>query len=51
MTDVDRQIARTSELLDRTREAARKGEYEKFKTSTKFDGTTKNPHWLTKAEI
>jgi predicted aldo/keto reductase-like oxidoreductase len=38
-------------LLDRTRDAARQGEYEKFKTSQKFDGTSQHPHWLTRAEI
>jgi aryl-alcohol dehydrogenase-like predicted oxidoreductase len=38
-------------LLDRTREAAHEGAYEKFKTSQKFDGTTQNPKWLTRAEI
>ncbi|NUP13171.1 MAG: aldo/keto reductase [Polyangiaceae bacterium] len=37
-------------LLARTREAAQRGELEKFKTSTKHDGTTQNPHWLTTAE-
>jgi len=33
-------------LLDRTKELAAKGEHERFKTSTQFDGTAKNPHWL-----
>lgn len=38
-------------LLARTEAAAREGEFEKFKTSTKYDGTAKNPKWLTTAEI
>ena len=35
-----------SALLDRTRSAAVKGQYELFKTTSKFDGTAKNPQWL-----
>ena len=38
-------------LLEKTREAAAAGDYEKFKTSDKFDGTAKNPKWLTTAEV
>ncbi|MEO5726006.1 MAG: hypothetical protein ABI134_12830 [Byssovorax sp.] len=38
-------------LLDRTRDAARKGDFEKFKTSHQFDGTITNPKWLTTAEV
>ena len=38
-------------LLDRTRDAARKGDFEKFKTSQQFDGTVTNPKWLTTAEV
>ena len=38
-------------LLAKTREAAAQGDYEKFKTSDKFDGTAKNPKWLTTAEV
>ena len=26
--------------------AAKAGEFEKYKTSTQFDGTTQNPQWL-----
>ena len=33
-------------LLARTREAAMTGRYELFKTSARFDGTAKNPHWM-----
>ena len=33
-------------LLDRTREAAAKGQYELFKTTAKFDATARNPQWL-----
>jgi hypothetical protein len=39
------------ELLGRTREAARGGAYERFKTSEDFDGTTQNPKWLERAEL
>jgi uncharacterized protein len=35
-----------TEMLARTRTAATKGAYELYKTSTHFDGTIKNPHWL-----
>jgi predicted aldo/keto reductase-like oxidoreductase len=38
-------------LLDRTREAARNGDYEKFKTTHQFDGTINTPKWLTTAEV
>ncbi len=38
-------------LLARTAAAAGAGEYEKFKTSTMFDGTTHNPKWLETAHI
>jgi aryl-alcohol dehydrogenase-like predicted oxidoreductase len=33
-------------LLARTCEAAARGEWEPFKTSSLFDGTAQNPHWL-----
>ncbi|MEH2031715.1 MAG: aldo/keto reductase [Nostoc sp.] len=33
-------------LLNRTRQAALKGQYELFKTTSQFDGTAKNPEWL-----
>src|SRR6266545_6849788 len=33
-------------LLARTREAAAKGHFEPFKTSSIFDGTAENPEWL-----
>lgn len=33
-------------ILDKTREAAMHGQYEKFKISTVFDGTIKNPQWM-----
>ncbi len=38
-------------LLDKTRDAAKDGKYERFKVSTQFDGTQKSPKWLEKAEI
>lgn len=34
------------ELLAKTKEAASRGEYEPFKTSSIFDGTAQNPDWL-----
>ncbi len=33
-------------LLARTREVAMTGQYEPFKTSSRMDGTTRNPDWL-----
>ena len=33
-------------LLARTREAAMKGRYELYKTTSQFDGTARNPAWL-----
>ncbi|HEY4931222.1 MAG TPA: aldo/keto reductase [Terriglobales bacterium] len=33
-------------LLTKTAEVAKNGEFEKYKTSTMFDGTTHNPQWL-----
>jgi predicted aldo/keto reductase-like oxidoreductase len=38
--------SQVTELLDRTRAAAAKGQYELFKTTNQFDGTAKNPQWL-----
>jgi len=34
------------ELLAKTAEAASRGEYEPFKTSSIFDSTAQNPDWL-----
>ncbi|MET0596113.1 MAG: aldo/keto reductase [Polyangiaceae bacterium] len=39
------------ELLVRTMGAGRNGEYELFKTSERFDGTTQNPKWLESATL
>lgn len=39
------------ELLARTRDAARAGEYERFKTSKRFDGTEESPHWMEEARL
>jgi aryl-alcohol dehydrogenase-like predicted oxidoreductase len=36
-------------LAARVKAAALTGKYEKFKTTTHFDGTARNPHWLGKA--
>jgi aryl-alcohol dehydrogenase-like predicted oxidoreductase len=33
-------------ILDKTREAAMTGKFERFKTSTHYDGTIKNPQWM-----
>lgn len=38
--------AQVSALLQRTAQAAAKGEYEKFKTSSQFDSTAKKPQYL-----
>lgn len=38
--------AQVTALLDRTRTAAAKGEYELYKTSNRFDSTAQNPAWL-----
>lgn len=35
-----------TDLLNRTRSAAAKGQYELFKTTNQFDSTAKNPEWL-----
>jgi aryl-alcohol dehydrogenase-like predicted oxidoreductase len=35
-----------SALLARTREAALSGKYETFKTTTRQDGTARNPQWM-----
>jgi predicted aldo/keto reductase-like oxidoreductase len=36
----------TAALLARTAAAAAEGQYEGFKTTTRFDGTSQNPQWL-----
>lgn len=38
--------AQVAALLERTRSAAAKGQYELYKTTNQFDGTAKNPQWL-----
>ncbi|MEH2435332.1 MAG: aldo/keto reductase [Nostoc sp.] len=38
--------ARVAALLARTREAAAKGQYERYKTTTQNDSTAMNPAWL-----
>ncbi|HSO33506.1 MAG TPA: aldo/keto reductase [Labilithrix sp.] len=43
--------AQRTALLERTKELAKDGRFEKFKTSAQFDGTAKNPHWLDTAKI
>ena len=42
---------RVSAILARTAALGARGEHEQFKTTERFDGTTKNPHWLTTAKI
>jgi hypothetical protein len=39
-------LEQTKALLERTAVAAADGEYEKFKTGNRFDGTAHNPQWL-----
>ncbi|MEG3937472.1 MULTISPECIES: aldo/keto reductase [unclassified Microcoleus] len=38
--------AQVAAMLDRTRSAAAKGQYELYKTSSQFDSTAMNPSWL-----
>jgi aryl-alcohol dehydrogenase-like predicted oxidoreductase len=38
--------AQIASLLEKTRSASLSGEYEKFKTSTQYDGTAANPQWM-----
>ena len=38
-------------LLEKTKDAAAKGKFERFKTTEYFDSTAKNPHWLVDAKI
>jgi hypothetical protein len=38
--------AEVTALLGKTRQAALSGQYELFKTSTRFDGTARNPQWM-----
>ena len=33
-------------LVAKTKDAAMSGQYELFKTSTRFDGTARNPQWM-----
>ena len=42
---------KVQELLARTAPFAKQGEFELFKTSEKFDGTRRNPHWLEEARL
>jgi hypothetical protein len=39
-------LEQTKALLERTAAAAADGQYEKFKTGNRFDGTAHNPQWL-----
>jgi predicted aldo/keto reductase-like oxidoreductase len=43
--------AQVEALLARTAPLAKKGEFEHFKTSTQYDGTVQNPHWLEEARL
>jgi len=38
--------AQRAALLAKTAEVAKNGQFELYKTSTNFDGTTHNPQWL-----
>ncbi len=42
---------RVEALLARTAPFASAGEFELFKTSEKYDGTARNPHWLEEARL
>src|SRR5664280_1155919 len=39
-------LEQTQALMERTAAAAADGQYEKFKTGNRFDGTAHNPQWL-----
>jgi predicted aldo/keto reductase-like oxidoreductase len=39
-------VEQVAALLEKTRSAASKGAFEKFKTGVQFDGTAKHPEWL-----
>jgi aryl-alcohol dehydrogenase-like predicted oxidoreductase len=39
--------AEVQRLLQKTQQAAMTGQYELFKTSNVFDGTARNPQWMT----
>ncbi|WP_136925502.1 aldo/keto reductase [Polyangium aurulentum] len=43
--------AQVQALLDRTAPHGKTGKLEQFKTTERFDGTEKNPKWLTTSEI
>jgi aryl-alcohol dehydrogenase-like predicted oxidoreductase len=43
--------AATKDLLARTAPSAKQGEFERYKTSTDFDGTAQHPWWLETASI
>jgi aryl-alcohol dehydrogenase-like predicted oxidoreductase len=38
-------------LLAKTADAAQNGQFEGYKTTTSFDGTFQNPHWLTTGSL
>ena len=38
-------------LLEKTRPPGEAGKFQAFKTSDRFDATSKNPHWLTGGTI
>ncbi len=38
--------AQVAAILDKTRQVAMSGKYERFKTSTEYDGTIQNPEWM-----
>lgn len=43
--------AQVQALLDRTKDLAQDGRFERFKTSTQFDSTHSHPEWLERASI
>jgi predicted aldo/keto reductase-like oxidoreductase len=38
-------------LLDKTRPQGDRGQFEAFKTTERFDATSRNPHWLTEGTL
>jgi len=43
--------AQVAALLEKTKEASKNGKFEKYKSTVEFDGTEKNPHWLTGSKV
>ena len=48
---VGQMVSERTALLLRTEPKSKTGEFEPFKTSGKYDGTARNPHWLEEARL